>query len=124
MELTLERPELAILVLHMNLMRKSIRKGFKANYGHSEGRSMLNVFDGLKTLFENELTDDLGDICFNLEEPQNVMLQSFMNWYVVEVKLSAEIKGENIEQNEQISILESINNKVNMIVNLIQEERA
>lgn len=38
MHITLERSEMAILVLHMNIMRKAIKKGFKTNYGALEGR--------------------------------------------------------------------------------------
>jgi hypothetical protein len=44
------------------------------------------------------------------------MLQSFLNWYVLDIKISAEVQGANVEQDEQIVILDAINNKVNVLV--------
>lgn len=121
MNLTLERSELAILVLHMNIMRKSIKKGFKTNYGQFEGRRKLKEYDQIKDRFMNQLNEETDPICFVLEDSEINMLHSFINWYVLEIKLSAEVQKASIENDEQIEILESINCKVNMIVDLIQE---
>jgi copper chaperone CopZ len=44
------------------------------------------------------------------------MLQSFLNWYVLEIKISAESQGADVEKDEQIVILDDINNKVNALV--------
>jgi hypothetical protein len=124
MDLVLERSELAILVLHMNIMRKPIKKGFKSNYGQLEGRKKVKEYDELKERFQEELNEETDPIYFNLEEQEISMLHSFLNWYVLEIQLSAEEQRASIENDEQIAILESINNKVNTIAELIQEENS
>jgi hypothetical protein len=116
MELCLERSELAILVLHMNIMRKPIKKGFKSNYGHFEGRKKLKEYDELKETFMNELQESIDPVTFDLNNLELNMLQSFLNWYVLEIKISAESQGANVEKDEQIVILDDINNKVNVLV--------
>jgi hypothetical protein len=121
MELTLERSELAILVLHMNIVRKPIKKGFKSNYGQFEGRKKIKEYDSIKERFQEELNEEIAPICFVLEEQELNMLHSFINWYLLELKLSAEEKKTDINGEEQINILESIQIKVN---NLIPREEA
>jgi hypothetical protein len=119
MEITLERSELAILVLHMNIMRKPIKKGFKANYGHFESRKQLKIYDGLKERFETELNEEIDPILFVLTEPELNMLHSFINWYVQEIQKSAGVQQADITKDEQIEILVSIQNKVNMLIDEI-----
>jgi hypothetical protein len=116
MKLTLERSELAILVLHMNIMRKPIKKGFKKNYGHFEGRKMIKEYDALKEQLEGELSEETDIIHFDLNEQITNMLHSFLKWYVLEIKLSAEVQGANDESDEQILILEKINRLVGTAV--------
>jgi hypothetical protein len=116
MGLCLERSELAVLVLHMNIMRKPIKKGFKSNYGHFEGRNKLKEYDEIKELFMNELKENTEPVTFDLNNQKLNMLQSFLNWYVLEIKISAESQGADVEKDEQIVILDDINNKVNALV--------
>jgi hypothetical protein len=119
MNLTIERSELAILVLHMNIMRKPIKKGFKANYGHFESRKQLKIYDGIKERFETELNEEIDPILFELTEPELNMLHSFINWYVQEIIKSAGVQQADITKDEQIEILVSIQNKVNMLIDEI-----
>jgi hypothetical protein len=119
MNITLERSELAILVLHMNIMRTPIKKGFKVNYGHFESRKQLKIYDGLKERFETELNEEIDPILFELTEPELNMLHSFINWYVQEIQKSAGVQKADITKDEQIEILVSIQNKINMIVDEI-----
>lgn len=121
MELCLERSELAILVLHMNIMRKPIKRGFKSNYGHFERRKKLKEYDELKEMFMNELQENNDPVTFDLNNLELNMLQSFLNWYVLEIKISAETQGANVEKDEQIVILDDINNKVNVLVQAAAE---
>jgi hypothetical protein len=115
-KLTLERSELAILVLHMNIMRKPVKKGFKSNYGQFEGRKKIKEYDELKERFQDELNEEVDPVCFVLEEQEVTMLHSFINWYVLEIKLSAEEQKARIETDEQIMILDNVNKKVNNLV--------
>lgn len=112
MKLTLERSELTILVFHMNIMRKPIKKGFKSNYGHFEGRKMIKEYDALKEQLEDELNEEIELVNFEFNEQETNMLHSFLKWYVLEIKLSAEAQGANVERDEQILILEKINRLV------------
>jgi hypothetical protein len=115
MRLTLERSELAILVLHMNIMRKPIKKGFKSNYGHFEGRKMIKEYDSLKEQLEDELNEEIELVNFEFNEQKTNMLHSFLKWYVLEIKLSAEVQRANVERDEQILILEKINRLVDTV---------
>lgn len=124
MNLILERSELAILVLHMNIMRNPIKKGFKSNYGPFEGRKKLRLYDEIKERFQDNLSEEIDPVLIDLNEQELIMLKSFVNWYVFEIKLSAEEKGSNIEKEEQIMILESINRKLNKLAEVFQEELA
>lgn len=119
MNLILERSELAILVLHLNIMRKPVKKGFKSNYGPFEGRKKLKVYDEIKERFQDNLSEEIDPVLIDLDEQELIMMKSFINWYVLEIKLSAEAKGTNIEHEEQIMILESINKKVNKLAELM-----
>jgi hypothetical protein len=116
MKAVLERSELAILVLHMNIMRKSIKKGFKANYGLLEGRRKLGVFDELKDLFVNELNENIDPIEFDLSDQEFDMLHSFINFYVQEIQKSAESQQVDIVNDEQILFLIEIRKKVNALL--------
>lgn len=125
-ELLLNHSQTATLLLHMNIMRKPIKKGFKSNYGLLEGRKQLKLYDEIKDRIQNDLE------CFELEiytlpltKDQLNMLQSFVNWYVLEIKVSAETQGKKIgkeiEKDEQIIVLEEINEKINALVSYAAE---
>lgn len=119
MNLTIERSELAILVLHMNIMRKPIKKGFKANYGHFESRRHVKIYDGLKGRLEQELNEEVDPISLDVDEQELNMLHSFINWYIHEIEKSATTQKADITKDEQIEILVSIQNKVNMLIDEI-----
>jgi hypothetical protein len=119
MNITIERSELAILVLHMNIMRKPIKKGFKANYGHFESRRHVKIYDGLKERLERELNEEVDPISLDVDEQELNMLHSFINWYIQEIEKSATTQKADITKDEQIEILVSIQNKVNMLIDEI-----
>jgi len=52
--LELNQFELSTLLLHMNVMRNNVKKGFKSNYGSAEGKRMIKVFDEIKERFSRE----------------------------------------------------------------------
>lgn len=117
MNLTLDTSELAILTLHMNIMRHNIKRGFKSNYGGSEGRDKLKVFDSVKTaisdlLDEEDKIDEVVSCKITIDDDEFDMLHSFVNWYVEELKLSAECENCNYIDDETITILENINKKL------------
>lgn len=120
MILVFTREELATLVLHMNIMRHNIKKGFKSNYGRSEGKEKLKIYDDLKGSFGSDLEEEEKSFYdFNVEPEEMNMLHSFLNWYVEEIKLSAEDQGADIEKDEQIKILDRLNIKISNVVEMV-----
>lgn len=120
MILLFNKEEAATLVLHMNIMRHNIKKGFKSNYGRSEGKDKLKVYDGIKERLWNDLEgEEKGTYEFNIDEVEMNMLHSFLSWYVEEIKLSAEDQGADIEKDEQIMILDRLSIKVSNIVEMV-----
>lgn len=121
MEVSLNKIEMATLVLHMSLMRKNIKKVFKSNYGKKDGKELLNVYDSIKDLLVDQL-DQLensvkeSENIFILNEHQYSMLIQFLNSYLLEIEL--EIEGNNIrEENKQhINILSRIKEKLSKLV--------
>jgi hypothetical protein len=130
LKINLERSELTILVLHMNVMRKAIKKGFKSNYGLLEGRKKVKLYDIIKERFESELkehteeeVDQQNDaIQFVLIDDEINMISSFLTWYLEELKKSAKVQGVMTNKDEQISILMDINEKLNSSIELLMED--
>jgi hypothetical protein len=113
MKIQLEREELAVIVLHMKVMRKSIKKGMKANYGIVEGRKKMIIYDQLlKERLSNSYCEEIDRFSIKLTAEEVDMLSSFLNWYVEELKLSAEDQDFNPENNEVLGILERAKEKV------------
>ncbi|USK56390.1 hypothetical protein LIS82_07935 [Cytobacillus solani] len=50
------------------------------------------------------------------------MLHSFLNWYVEEIKLSAEDQGAEIEKDEQVKILDRLSVKISNIKEMVIEK--
>lgn len=110
--LKLDRLELATLVLHMNIMRKSVKKGFKANYGLLEGRKKIKLYDDIKEKISEGYDEEMDIVIFPFSVDEIDMLSSFMNFYVQELKLAAEIETFNTEDNEVLRVLEIIKDRV------------
>lgn len=123
LELTLERHQLAILVLHMNIMRKSVKKGFKANYGLLEGRKKLKLFEKVKEKLAEEIDNEEVDIfIFDLLAEEVDMLSSFLNWYVQELELQAEVDGLKTDNNEILNVLREVRDKAFILDEAVTEE--
>lgn len=123
MILLFNREELATLVLHMNIMRHNIKKGFKSNYGRTEGKEQLKVYDGIKERLGSDLEGkEKGFYEFNIDWVEMNMLHSFLNWYVEEIKLSAEDQGTDIEKDEPIKILDRLSVKISNFVEVVIEK--
>lgn len=113
MQIPVEQSELAILVLHMNIMRKNTKKGFKAKYGLLNGSKMIKTYDSIKnkllSVFEEEKEHNL--VVLIPEEFE--MLHEFINWYVKELHKSATEQKTDIETDEQYLIIKGIATKIN-----------
>jgi hypothetical protein len=117
--LALNHPDIAVMVLHMNFMRPTIKKGFKANYGRSEGKEKLKVYDEVKEKIVNEFeaNEHAEEHEIELTEQQIDMLHSFINWYVSELKKDGDHKDNDILQS-----LERIKEKINILIEDVELE--
>lgn len=107
----LDQSDLAILILHLNTMRNSIKKGLKRNYGAFEGKKKLKVFDDMKNLF-SETFEQENENGTELNIDQLDMIQSFIEWYIEELCLEAEDEGIDYKENESIQALERVKEQV------------
>lgn len=107
MEVTLKKIEIATLILHISLMRKSIKKVFKNNYGKKDGKELLNVYDAIKDLlvleFEQlEGQDEEIEKIIVLNDQQYNLLIQFLNSYLLEIEL--EVEGNKIGEENKLHI--------------------
>lgn len=109
--------ELAVLILHMSIMRKNIKKGFKSNYKSDKGKEVLTSFDSVKTTLQEgfeALEHEMNelDLHFNIVEVNT--LSSFIDWYINEVDLTFEAAGKKVKQadKEQMDLLKEIQSKI------------
>ncbi|WP_445486489.1 hypothetical protein [Niallia sp. 03133] len=120
MELILTGAQTEVLLVHLHVMRKSIKKVLKRNYGLSEGKRLLKLYDrikdGLKAEIES-LTAD-GTFPFHINKEELAMLHSFL--FMFFQKVEEEIKGkvgikheqEQVRENMQLVLLEEVQVKV------------
>ena len=116
MQLALKKVEVATLILHMAIMRKNVKKGFKSNYGKQQGKEILNAYDELKDHLAAELEsmdESQSERSIDFSEPNIVVLTSFLDWYVLEIELELADNNINKEDKEQVQILSEIKEKVN-----------
>ena len=99
----LNTKELSCLLIHLNVMRNNVKKGFKRLYGRSKGKEMINIYDDLKNTIEGNferLGDEDNETKVNLSDNEKDMLQSFLIFYIHELQVKAE--QENIDKNNEI----------------------
>lgn len=117
MILKTSRLEIAVLILHMSIMRKNVKKGFKSNYGRDEGKEILQSFDSVKSTLEAsfEVLEDDGketELHFNVAEVNT--LSSFVDWYTAELEVTFEAAGRKVPEADQrnINTLKEIKDKI------------
>jgi hypothetical protein len=115
MILRIEQQETGTLLLHMAIMRKSVRKGFKKNYG-SDSIEVLRSYDEVKETLIRVLEGDSAaawyDLHFNIKEVE--MLHSFLNFYTEELQKTFDNAPKISEEDtQQIQALNNIKIKVN-----------
>ncbi|WP_445505735.1 hypothetical protein [Niallia sp. 03091] len=109
MELALTEAHAEVLLVHLHIMRNSIKKVLKRNYGVLKSHRLLKLYDKMK--------DDLKDIIegmkaeetfpFYLEKEELNMLHSFLLMYLK--KVEEEIKTKVIYQIDQVKVKENMN---------------
>ncbi|AXM89732.1 hypothetical protein B379_11585 [Anoxybacillus ayderensis G10] len=107
----LTNDELAMLILHMSIMRKEIKKALKRNYGFFEGKKKMNVYDSILdkiTSFNEKKT--LHDT--TLDDEELGMLHAFLSSYTVEIERQAQKENVNVENSEVFQLLSHILSKV------------
>lgn len=117
MIVTVNKLQIAVVVLHMSIMRKNVKKVLKSNYGSKEGKGLLNIFDGAKEQLEvafESLEKDTDLIQLNFNENELNIICSFLSWYIREYELTYEVAGKELHQEdkEQLDLLKDFNSKL------------
>lgn len=117
MIITLNKQEMAALTLHMYIMRKNVRKGFKKNHG-SSAATVLASYDDVKNTTAHALenmseNDEIFTFHYNINEIN--MLHSFLSFYLVEIEKEFSNADLNEEDRLQIDYLSSIKDKVDLL---------
>lgn len=117
MIVTLNKQEMAALTLHMYIMRKNVRKGFKKNYKGSAA-TVLASYDDVKNTTAHALenmseNDETFTFHYNINEID--MLHSFLAFYLVEIEKEFSNADLNEEDRMQIDSLSRIKDKVNLL---------
>lgn len=111
----LKSHELALLILHMNIMKKNVRKALKSNARDSKKQNGYKLFkDTLKAL-QGHFRDDIEEIKIYLSPDQWKMIVSFLKAYLKEIENQA--KKEKIyfdPENDLIKTLKTIKEKINL----------
>lgn len=121
MNLTLNGSQTEVLLVHMHVMRKSIKKVLKANYGVLEGKRLLKVYDSVKEALKEpyELLEADTTHNFTFNEEQIEMIHSFLKAFLE--KFEEELKGkvtmkadqEQAKEHMQMPLLLEVQTKVN-----------
>lgn len=120
MEVTFKKIEIATLILHMSLMRKSIKKVFKSNYGKKDGKELLNVYDSIKDLLVLEIEqiedqdEELEKIILLNDQQYNLLIQ-FLSSYLFEIELELEGNKISDENKQHIEILFQVKEKLGLV---------
>lgn len=118
MNLIFSREEIAVLFTHLNLMKKSIRKGFKKTYKscwEEKYNDYLSVIDVLESLIKDQ-ESEIENFDGTFADEQFNMLHSFINWYVVELNKRENNKDKiNHDVIKLMAILEGIQFKLNVL---------
>lgn len=122
MILTLKKIDAAVFILHMSIMRKNIKKGFKLNHGKSEGKELIKVYDEVKEALDRgmePLEHEEEEMEIDFDEKQIEMIYSFSNWYIPELEKTLKKAGKiNKEDQRQLYILKEIKEKTEQVINV------
>ncbi|GGJ63349.1 hypothetical protein GGR02_001390 [Anoxybacillus voinovskiensis] len=112
--MNLTNKEFAMLLLHMNIMRKEIKKALKRNYGLFEGKRKVACYDSITAALSEQLEQKGECDSYNIEfnDEQATMLHSFLSFYTQELKRQAERENIDYKENETLQLLESVLRKV------------
>lgn len=112
--MNLTNKEFAMLLLHMNIMRKEIKKALKRNYGLFEGKKKVACYDSITAALSEQLEQKGECDSYNIElnDEQATMLHSFLSFYTAELKRQAESENIDYKENETLQLLESVLRKV------------
>lgn len=108
--------EIAVLILHLSIMRKNVKKGLKNNYGKKEGKEILQSFDEVKVNLEDSLyllEEDHQEAEIIFSENELNMVSSFLDWYIPEIELTYEAAKKKLhkEEQEQLKLLQAAKEK-------------
>lgn len=116
MILNLNKTEMAVLLLHFSLMRKSARNTFKRNYG-KQSKEMLSSFDEIKDNLELAIEEEKEKETFHFNIKEINMLHSFLESYIGKLESTLQATGKvEYEDQKQIDCLRDIQERTQKLI--------
>jgi len=123
MELVLTGAQTEVLLVHLHIMRKSIKNVLKRNYGAFEGKRLLKVYDSTKDLLNDKirLLTANEECSYDLEEEQLEIVHSFLLMFFQKVegeikdKVTKSKEQEKVREHMQLTLLEEVQAKINIL---------
>ncbi|WP_053003358.1 hypothetical protein [Geobacillus sp. ZGt-1] len=106
MKIQLTNTEVGMLLIHMGIMRKEIKKALKRNYSFFEAKRQLACYDSIIDLLAR-VADDTKKLCYiEFSDEQKEMLASFIYSYTTIIKQEA--GREKIDASDILQAFENI----------------
>lgn len=126
MGLMINMLEIRVSVLHMNVMRSNVKRGFKSRYKKEEVKQLIETYDSIKNtlqaLLDSESHNETEEMNIYFEESELNVFHAFVSWYVSELKNKYEAaekatgKKRNEEDQQNLNILIDIQSKLEVLL--------
>lgn len=106
--------ELSVMIVHMGIMKKVMKKVLINQFGKSEGKTLYRQFKDVLEALNVALDETDGDqesVSVELLDEHKGLIKSFLSGYIQKLKEEARKGGLNT-QNETLEILEGTLKKV------------
>lgn len=120
MILNLNKTEVAVLLLHLTLMRKNVKKGFKKK---ENGEEVFNSFETVRLSLEEAIEKMEDKEIETIELHHNIKeintLDSFLSWYIEKLERTLIESGRITKEDKgQIESLISVHQQtINLLMN-------
>jgi len=120
MFIVINKLEMAILTLQINIMNKNIKKGLKRNYDKLEAKKHISIFNDIKHYLNELINEEDQEYMLVFSPEQYNFLHYFLSWYTEELMLQAELDGNDKEFKEIIAALQEVHKKVYVVHDELQ----
>src|SRR5690625_41570 len=113
MILNLNKTNVGLLLLHLNISRRNVSRGFKSKYLARKYKKYMKSYDEvletLETAFESDKEHNI--LHFNIREIN--MIEAFLNWYTMNLDdILRKANNKNEVDHRQLQELININKQI------------